>query len=500
LLGQTLILDRNRCGPGDPATATGGEGPAIQSFSNHISARHANVSSTGPGEGTYDNCAVDIGRVVNRPSTMGRPYGGRGVVVGGPPDPATVAALIRDLRRRSRLTQAQLADGSGLSIRAVRDIECGRVANPQGRTLDRLADALALCDSERERLYRHGAPVPAAQPEGPRVELLGRLTISDGTGPLALTSPVQRGVLGLLALRSRTFVSCDEIVDTVWGHNPPRTCLTQLHNAIGRLRTLVEPDRESRASGRVVHSATGGYQLDLTDDYIDARQFEALVAEAARRGTHGDHEAALAHLDQALRCWRGAVLADASERLRTHPAALALARQRLTAVLRCADLAANSARPDTAITWLTALAAEEPLHEALHARLMLALAGAGDRAAALRVHAELRGRLAEDLGVDPGEEIGQAYQRILNPPPRPAATPTQAIRGLLDAIGWYHSLLDEHRQALTTLRTALALLEELADGAGQAATWDSLSHAQLLLEGLDHCDAGKVRELLGTLR
>jgi len=53
------------------------------------------------------------------------------------------------------------------------------------------------------------------------------------------------------------------------------------------------------------------------------------------------------------------------------------------------------------------------LHEPLHARLVLALVRAGDRAAALQVHAEISDRLADELGVLPGDELAAAYREAV---------------------------------------------------------------------------------------
>ena len=77
---------------------------------------------------------------------------------------------------------------------------------------------------------------------------------------------------------------------------------------------------------------------------------------------------------------------------------------------------------------LEALAREQPLEERVHARLMVALAGAGQQAAAIGVFEALRRRLDEDLGVRPGPELTAAHQRVLRQDIRPAAG-TAAVTG-----------------------------------------------------------------------
>lgn len=86
---------------------------------------------------------------------------------------------------------------------------------------------------------------------------------------------------------------------------------------------------------------------------------------------------------------------------------------------------------------LTALAAEHPLREAYHRQLMLALHRSGRQAEALAVHRDLRTRLVEELGIEPGPAVRDAHLEILrgqrtapettptrDPDPNPAPAPT----------------------------------------------------------------------------
>ncbi|XVU24870.1 helix-turn-helix domain-containing protein [Actinoplanes sp. CA-054009] len=56
----------------------------------------------------------------------------------------TFASLLRTHRRAARMTLRDLADASGVSARAISDMERGHSTTPQKRTLDALASALAL--------------------------------------------------------------------------------------------------------------------------------------------------------------------------------------------------------------------------------------------------------------------------------------------------------------------------------------------------------------------
>jgi transcriptional regulator with XRE-family HTH domain len=66
----------------------------------------------------------------------------------------TLGVRLRGLRIGAGLTQGELAEYSGVSLRAISDIECGRTARPIDRSLSRIAITLRVSDSERDALFR----------------------------------------------------------------------------------------------------------------------------------------------------------------------------------------------------------------------------------------------------------------------------------------------------------------------------------------------------------
>ena len=56
--------------------------------------------------------------------------------------PAGFAGLLRELRRRARLTQQELADAATVSLRTVSDLERGVATTPQKETVRLLALSL----------------------------------------------------------------------------------------------------------------------------------------------------------------------------------------------------------------------------------------------------------------------------------------------------------------------------------------------------------------------
>ncbi|MEU5844859.1 ATP-binding protein [Saccharopolyspora shandongensis] len=91
--------------------------------------------------------------------------------------PATFNTLLRWFRARAKLTQEELAEGSGVSVRAISDMERGIAKGPQRRTVEALASPLALTDAELTHLQEvakqgraHAVPTALPAPvHGPAV-------------------------------------------------------------------------------------------------------------------------------------------------------------------------------------------------------------------------------------------------------------------------------------------------------------------------------------------
>ncbi|MEV6876567.1 tetratricopeptide repeat protein [Amycolatopsis sp. NPDC051128] len=295
------------------------------------------------------------------------------------------AGWLRERRVLAGLTQAQLAERAGLSLRAVRNAELGSVRRPRPETARRLREALA-----------------EAPPEAVRIGVLGPLLVRRGESEVEIGAEKQRLLLALLALQPNRTVRREDLVDVIWDEPPP-SCLELLHTYVARLRRALRP-------AGLIATDKGGYRLCAGEDELDLLRFEALLEQGECR--------------EALELWRGPALADVG-RLRQHPARLALAMRRAKAVMTYAGIA----DPEDAVVQLRVLTAEEPLNESAHARLMVVLAASGRQAAALDVFEEVRRRLAEELGIEPGPELRAAHHQVLRQdfaaPEPPARVPAQ---------------------------------------------------------------------------
>ena len=265
-----------------------------------------------------------------------------------------------------------------------------------------------------------------------RVGVLGPVTAWRGEREVPAGQPRQLAVLGVLATRANRVVSRGELVDAVWGDQPPASAEGGIYTYVAGLRRVLEPDRPRRdpdrprrAPARVLVSAGGGYMLRLDPGSLDSDHFEQCLGRARVLRAAGDPAGAVAVVDEALALWRGLPFAGVpgpfaeAERQRLRELRTAAAEER-------ADLLLAQGRVAEAVPDLTALVAEHPLRERAHGLLMIALYRCGRQAEALQVFRNARERLAEDLGIDPGSELTRIHQQVLAMDialDRPAAMP-----------------------------------------------------------------------------
>ena len=328
---------------------------------------------------------------------------------------ARFGALVRERRRTAGLTQRQLAERSGLSLAALRDLEQGRSRRPRPGSLDALTHVLGLDVRQSAALAAArdaGRPASGGAPGGHGsglwLAVLGPLAawrdgLSTGLGP-----PRQAAVAGLLAVQPGELVRRETVIDVLWGQRPPATAAELVQAHVSRLRRVLDPG----GRGGLLEQGPAGYRLRAGAGELDAAAFAELARRAGAAAASGDAAGACGLYARALGLWRGEPAADVQV-LRGHPAVTGLARRRMEAMLGYADAACRLGWHQRVLPLLEALAREQPLEERVHARLMVALAGAGRQAAAIEAFEALRRRLDEDLGVRPGPELTAAYQRVL---------------------------------------------------------------------------------------
>src|SRR5580704_12286329 len=261
-----------------------------------------------------------------------------------------------------------------------------------------------------------------------RVGVLGPVTAWYGDQELPVGQPRQQAVLGILAMRANRVISRGELVDAVWGQDPPASAEGGIYTYVAGLRRVIEPNRSLRGPGRVLVSSGAGYVLHLVPGQPDAVAFEQDLGRARQLRKTGDLASAVVALNSALSLWRGIAFAGVpgpfaeTERVRLGELRSAAAEER-------ADVLLSLGRHEEAVPDLTAMVADHPLRERMRGLLMVALYRCGRHAEALRVFAEGRRVLAEELGIDPGGDLSRIHQQVLTMDPALSVPNGLAIRG-----------------------------------------------------------------------
>jgi Bacterial transcriptional activator domain/NB-ARC domain len=136
-------------------------------------------------------------------------------------------------------------------------------------------------------------------------------------------------------------------------------------------------------------------------------------------------------------------------------------------------------RHEQTIARLEAVREDEPLHEGLHARLMTALAGNGQQAAALELYEGVSTRLSTELGIEPGPELRAAQLTVLRQEVSPradAAGHNFLPRDLPDFVGRDTELDRLAAALLTTGGNAVHALSGMP-GVGKTALAICLGHS-----------------------
>ncbi|MEU3645978.1 BTAD domain-containing putative transcriptional regulator [Lentzea sp. NPDC034063] len=216
-----------------------------------------------------------------------------------------------------------------------------------------------------------------------RVALLGPTSVEadDGT-PVDIGGARVRMLVARLALDPGRAVPTTTLIDDLWGEQPPADAVNALQSLVSRLRKVCPVALEP-----------GGYRLGVATEDVDVFRFERLRAAG--------------RLDEALGLWRGDALADVRDAPFAAPTAARLEEARLSAE----EDRFKTGELDVAA--LTAMHEKHPLRERLAGLLMRALCAQGRQSDALHVYAEVRGRLADELGVDPSQELQDVHLAAL---------------------------------------------------------------------------------------
>jgi transcriptional regulator with XRE-family HTH domain len=222
---------------------------------------------------------------------------------------ATLAEALVTAREAACLTQEDLAERSGVSVRAIRNLETGHTSRPRKQSLVLIAKALGLPPGEVGRLMRRphtdnhrepAGPVPAELPAAPRHRLVGRQAHIDslrahlsgrkqsdlGT-PAVVVGPPGAGKTSLVleaahGVRSR-FPDGQVFVDTHPGAAAePFTSDELVRRVLRSLRAAAVADHPEEAGARLRDALSRRRVLVVLDNVGSEGQVRPLLVDGAR--------------------------------------------------------------------------------------------------------------------------------------------------------------------------------------------------------------------------
>lgn len=264
------------------------------------------------------------------------------------------------------------------------------------------------------------------------VRVLGTSQVALGEEPTATVevgARKPRSVLAALALRLGSDVPPDALVRLVWGRDAPRGAHGTMHSYLSGLRRVLEPGLGPREKPRVLLTSDHGYRLALGREHVDAHRFadevrtrHRLLAPLSSQLTTGpspdwptreEISQQVDAIEELLGLWTGDAYADLPdepdvvlERTSLDQLRLNAEEARVLGLLALGDHAVVVAATEQAT-------ARYPLQERVWALHALALARSGRQAEALAALRHIRSVLADELGLDPGQELRDLEQAVL---------------------------------------------------------------------------------------
>jgi SARP family transcriptional regulator, regulator of embCAB operon len=210
-------------------------------------------------------------------------------------------------------------------------------------------------------------------------------------------------LLRILALGNGRPVSISSIIDKLWPGVSEDKARASIRTASSQIRKTIGTNCVARQNGSLV----------LLGAWVDAIQFREAAGLARGAARLAQYSRTIELTQPAERLYQG----DFHAHNDTSAWALAerneLRQTRRVMLCDAADAAIALGDHHVALEFAGSAVRIDPTSEAAHRALMLAYAGLGETASALRVFEECRAHLAEELGADPSAQTQQLHVRLL---------------------------------------------------------------------------------------
>lgn len=295
-------------------------------------------------------------------------------------------------------------------------------------------------------------------------------------------------MLAVLLIEVNRAVPGDQLIERVWSGRPPHRARNTLAGYVSRLRMQL-----SQLPAVEICHGPGGYELRADPQLVDLYEFRELVdrARVAR-----DVAEAAPLWERALGLWRGEPFANLDTPW-FNDMRSSLLTERFSVALEAFEAGLTAGRHQDVIAPIVAERVAHPLDERLAAQLMTALNRSGRQADALSIYREVRAQLVEEIGVEPGPLLREAYQEVLSGgQPVPTSVGTRPEAGIPRRTTSFVGREAEMRQVDAALRAGPLVTLTGVGGVGKTrlALEVAAAQQQRVADGVWLCELAPVAD------
>ncbi len=247
------------------------------------------------------------------------------------------------------------------------------------------------------------------------VRLLGPIgAVRDGQ-EIHLGPARERECLAALVLRRGAPALVDQLIEDLWGAEPPVSAVNVVHTYVSRLRgRLVAAESGDRTLVRSLHP---GYAISHADIELDIDEFESDRRTGMAALWAGHIDQARDAMRRALERWSSSTALHGATGPLASRERQRLAELHLDVLEHFIALRMHGGEHLDTIADLATLVGEHPFRERLWMLFMLALVIADRRGEALMAYHDLRRCLQSDLGINPSQRVQRLFGDLLSDKP-----------------------------------------------------------------------------------
>jgi DNA-binding SARP family transcriptional activator len=249
-----------------------------------------------------------------------------------------------------------------------------------------------------------------------RVNVLGRLEVIAPHGPVTDRDWCKRKarlLFAMLVARAGTDVPRGEIIEYLWPEFDEERALNNFYVVWSAMKRALAPDSIRETPCPFVEHVHGVCRIVPGRVITDLDEFDAHLAAARKARERGDAAAELSAIRAAEQVYRGDVLPGDIYDDWFVPVRLRCRHDFEDAMLRAAQILADSGEPHEGLSMLRRPMDNDVLREDFYQAALRLQIAAGQRSAAIATYMSCRSRLVEDLGIDPSRETTALYEQVL---------------------------------------------------------------------------------------